>query len=185
MKTKRSIFLTLVLSSIVLLCTNCTNRKQTTEIKNNPDTTAMGDKPTTTIENPSTEQSTIVIDYRRTPCFGTCPIFQFTVYSNGQATYEGKNFVDLIGTYRAQASADQIASILAVANKIHFFDYNEVYDNPGVTDLPSVHVSLQGKHGLKSVKSRYQGPKELKQLTEQLDALIKTLHWQYEGEIKN
>ncbi|HEY8404054.1 MAG TPA: DUF6438 domain-containing protein [Flavobacteriales bacterium] len=118
-----------------------------------------------------------VIEYRRTPCFGTCPIFNFKVYENGRAVYEGKNFVDMIGTFYSTVTPEQVQKIIDVAEQIQFFKMKDVYDEHAVTDLPSVYVTLSKNGELKTVKNRYQGPKELKLLYDELDALIQVLTW--------
>lgn len=182
MKTKNILFSAIAICFMLVALSSCKNKKQATQ---SPDIVAVPPAPPappatpdySDIPPPPPQEVARVIEYRRTPCFGTCPIFNFKVYEGGLAMYEGKNFVDMIGNYEAQVSKEQIAEIVAVAKSIGFFEMKEVYDNDGVTDLPSVYVSVASDKGLKQVKSRYQGPKELKTLTEKMDVLIKELDW--------
>jgi (2Fe-2S) ferredoxin len=141
-----------------------------------PSPPAVADVPVPPVPPSAPQEESIVIEYRRTPCFGTCPIFNFKVYESGRALYEGKNFVDMIGVYYTNVTPDQVQKIMRVAEQIKFFQMQDAYDG-AVTDLPSVHVSLKKNGEIKTVKNRYQGPKELKVLYEELDGLIKSLNW--------
>ena len=108
-----------------------------------------------------------VIYYERTVCFGTCPSFIFTIDSDGSATYEGRNFVDLIGKYSGESSPADIASVMKVAKEVGYDTLQTSYDNPLVIDLPSTITII----GDKKVLNRYRGP-ALEGLYNHLDKLI-------------
>lgn len=113
-----------------------------------------------------------VIYYERTVCFGTCPSFVFTIDSHGSATYEGRNFVDLIGKYSGESSPVDIASVTKVAKEMGYDTLQTSYDNPLVMDLPSTITVINGK----KVLNRYQGP-ALEGLYNQLDQIISEINW--------
>lgn len=120
----------------------------------------------------------VVLFYERTPCFGMCPSFNLTVYSNGKATYEGKNLVEHIGFYQSQWDAAALQNIMAAAEKINYFSLADKYDQQGVTDLPTVRTRLLKDGNLKEVANRYKGPKELQSLYQAIDDQIKLSDWQ-------
>jgi (2Fe-2S) ferredoxin len=174
-----------ILASFSLVLTSCKKNKSVTATTVEqaeavppapPAPPAVADVPVPPVAPAAPQEESIVIEYRRTPCFGTCPIFNFKVYESGRALYDGKNFVDRIGTYYTNVTPEQVQKIMSVAEQIKFFQMQDVYDG-AVTDLPSVHVSLKKNAETKTVKNRYQGPKELKTLYEELDSLIKSLNW--------
>lgn len=113
-----------------------------------------------------------IIYYNRSACFGTCPSFTFEVFSDGQATYHGRNFVDMIGSYKGKVDLEKTGDIYVLAQDIGYFQLDSVYDNKMVTDLPGTTTIIFGK----SVMNRYQGP-DLDQLYKALDALIEDTDW--------
>lgn len=116
--------------------------------------------------------------YKRTPCFGMCAIFSMTVYANGDTEYSGKNFTNLIGDYRTKLDKTTLQNILKKAEDIDYFRMADVYDNQGVTDLPSIYTAIKKDNKLKWVKNRYNGPRELKALYEYLDKVIAEAKWE-------
>ena len=121
-----------------------------------------------------------IIYYERTACFGTCPTFTFTALNNGMCYYEGRNFVDLIGKYKAESNgesnAELFATVFAITKKLEYDTLQSTYDNPMVTDLPATITQIRDKR----VVNRYQGP-DLSELYVALDELIATIPWKKAG----
>ena len=115
--------------------------------------------------------------YNRGACFGMCPIFNLVIYTDGKAVYEGKNFVDRIGFYQATVDAAALQKITSTAESIGYFGLDAIYDDNGVTDLPSTLTGIRKDGKLKMVTNRYRGPKSLKTLYDELDALIAKQQW--------
>ena len=119
-----------------------------------------------------------VLYYQRGACFGMCPIFNLVVYSDGQAVYEGKNFVDMIGFYQTKWDATVLQKILNQANAIGYFGLADVYDSKYVTDLPTTVTGIVHQGKLKTVHNRYKGPANLKTLYNEIDIAIANQKWQ-------
>lgn len=172
----------------VLSLSSCKNQKDSTASAVAPQT-SQAESQSSSMENnleQKKDEQNIAIEYRRTACFGTCPIFDLTIYDNGRAIYNGKNFVDMIGIHYTTASQDEISRIVQIAEKIRFFEMDDEYDNKGITDLPSIYVSIAHDGKLKTVRNRVQGPKELVKLYEQLDEFITSRRWESDANmIKN
>ena len=113
-----------------------------------------------------------VIFYERTACFGTCPSFIFRAMDNGQVYYQGRNFVDMIGNYKAETNPANYAPVFMKAHAMGYDTLADRYDNQLVTDLPAVITDLNGKR----VYNRYQGP-DLRELYAEIDSLIATIEW--------
>ncbi len=111
--------------------------------------------------------------YERTHCFGTCPVFVFTMNYDGTCFYEGRNFVDRIGNYSAQASDALAGRIYETAQRLNYFELDSLYDEPMVMDLPSVITRIDGKE----VVMRINGP-DLRALYTLLDDAIEELEWE-------
>lgn len=123
------------------------------------------------------EEDTPVLDpfvyYERTHCFGTCPVFVFTMNHDGTCFYEGRNFVDLIGTYSAEAPDALAGRIRDTAQRLNYFELDSLYDEPMVMDLPSVITRIEGKE----VVLRINGP-DLSALHTLLDEAIEEMTWE-------
>lgn len=152
----------------VLLIWGCRNKREATqEVNAEPWVTAL-------------DSSAILISYKRTPCFGTCPHFDFVLYGSGRAIYTGKNFVERKGQFSGRL-ADVAKAYLPVyerATSIGYFSMENVYDEPMVTDLPSVTTLLRSPGGTHAVTNRYKGPESLDSLYIALDALMESISWQ-------
>lgn len=120
---------------------------------------------------------TIYAKYRRTACFGRCPILQLEMYKSGYTIYEGIKWVDKEGVFYAYIDQKDLAELMSTAKAIDFFNMQDEYDQKNVSDLPSRIIFLNDKGTKKEVKNRYQGPIELKQLQAKFDSLIARTDW--------
>jgi hypothetical protein len=165
----------LFLSGLMLLAVSCKKQKDTAATATDPvpvtETASVETKP---------EQTTpsVVATYEKTPCFGMCPIFKFTLFSDGNATYVGKNNVNLIGTYHTKLDATALQKLNNAAQKTGYFSMQENYDNPQVTDLPSVITEISNGTELKKVRSRRGAPSELKTVHGVFDEIIASAIWE-------
>ena len=87
------------------------------------------------------EEITVFATISKSPCYGTCPVYNMTIFSDGSITLEGIRFIDKIGTFYGKITEEQLAEFEKVANEINYFDLKDEYDSP-VTDLPSTTTSI-------------------------------------------
>lgn len=130
------------------------------------------------IEKSKASERDTFLFYQRGACFGMCPIFDLVIYTDGQAIYEGKNFVDMIGFYQTKLDPAVLQKILNRANSIGYFGLEEKYDNDYVTDLPTTVTGILYEGKLKLVHNRYKGPAVLKTLYDEIDKIITEQKWQ-------
>lgn len=126
-------------------------------------------------------KESVVLSFERTLCYGMCPAYKITVRNDGSALYEGYKFTEKIGNYQAVLSPEQFEAILNEAGQVGFFDMQNEYDNPAVTDLPSVMTMIEGPNGPKNVLDRMNAPAELKRLEKYLDGILLGLDWKPGG----
>lgn len=141
-------------------------------------------------ELPPAKKHTEIVDstlihIKRTPCFGKCPTYHFTVYESGYAIYEGKYFVEMEGTYQAWVTKKQLDTVYEVAEKIGYFELEHEYDNPGISDLPAVHTAVNKKNKSQHVINRYNGPEKLRELEKAIDRIIPQLTWEKVSDYNN
>jgi hypothetical protein len=117
-------------------------------------------------------QTDLYIRIERTPCYGRCPIDKVELFPNGQIRYEGQRFVPRLGVYNRTASAKELSEIEKALQEAKFEQYAELYDNPGISDLPSLVIEyrLQGK--TRKITCRTGCPPELPDKIERLRTLL-------------
>ncbi len=108
------------------------------------------------------EDSEDYLKIKRTGCFGTCPIYEMTLFSDGSAKYTGKRFVEVTGKQNHNFDANRVKELMRRADEIDFKKLQAVYDNPSISDMESVYIEHNGT----TIKVRYKMdvPKELLEL---------------------
>jgi hypothetical protein len=166
---------------------SCSSRNQQTKLASNNSETVTEESSERNMEENAAAESkdmnseefaeTIVISLSKTPCFGACPTFNFTVFANGMAYYEGLNNVEKKGKFKAELSKTAINQLLNEASSAGYFSLNDTYDNPAVTDLPSTitYLNMEGKE--KKVLCRYQCDNRINKVNKMIEAMIQKTTW--------
>jgi hypothetical protein len=117
------------------------------------------------------------ISLEMTECYGTCPAYTVTFYSDGRATFEGRSFIDPIGSYRAEIPTGYFRRLARAALDIGYFGLAETYVAP-VTDMATVYTSIVRGGARKTVRNYgNSGPSKLWLLEGQIDAARASLKW--------
>ena len=116
------------------------------------------------------------INMTKTACFGSCPVYTFSIKGNGQASYNGRQYVELEGQFDRVFPPDTTNFIFDTFIKANLEQYKDDYSEP-VTDLPTTFLLF--KHGGKSKQIRlyYGYPEELQALTDKLQELAFSKGW--------
>ncbi|RYU79170.1 DUF6438 domain-containing protein [Hymenobacter persicinus] len=116
-------------------------------------------------------QTAPVLVFKRTPCFGTCPDYDATIYADGRVQYEGRSNVSKVGTHELKLPAATVRKVLADAQRLGFAQLNDRYAPKTVTDLPSTFLSVRQPNGqLKTVQVEGPAPAGLQELFDYLSA---------------
>ena len=107
------------------------------------------------------------IKLERSACFGTCPVYSVTIFSDGRVQYEGKEFVKEKGPRTGAISAREFGELAAKVEQIGFFTLQAAYRAP-VTDLPTTIVTVTRGPESKRVEDYFGAPQGL----HDLEALI-------------
>lgn len=113
---------------------------------------------------------------RKSPCYGTCPVYEMKIYSDGKVEYEGKRNVERIGKYTATISKEQMQKFVTVANEINYFKLEDKYDSP-ITDVPSTTTSLTIDGKTKEVYRRADYPNKILRFEALFEDLFELLEW--------
>lgn len=121
-------------------------------------------------ENIAVKES-LLLSLERTPCFGMCPTYKYTIFNTGRVIYEGEENVDNVGKYSAQLSKKQIAEIKDQIISDNIFSLKDKYDAK-ITDIPStlLIINLEGKK--KKIFDRHGAPENLKKFEKFVDAIV-------------
>ena len=118
-----------------------------------------------------------IITIEKTACYGTCPAYLFKAYPDGSVTYFGKDYVKLVGDYKASITNEELANIKTLFDKADYFNFANVY-SANITDHPTTYLYYDNGQQNKKIMDYYGAPESLKKLEEDLEALINAINWQ-------
>lgn len=131
---------------------------------------------------PGAESDSLVAYIERTRCFGICPVYAIHVYRSGYVLYEGTDHTKPIGKYFTTVDRNMLKGIGERANQLGFFELNDTYKNPYLTDFPTVYIEVRYRGKTKRI-THYDAepPRNLLEMEDYLDGLFKdrsgwTLH---------
>ncbi len=106
----------------------------------------------------------------RSGCFGTCPVYNVTIYGNGIVKYEGIRHVEKIGMFIGRMDPAVFSKIVDEMNAVNFMKMKDVYDT-FFSDLPGSTIHLHMGTADKKVIENGEAPKELKAFQNYLDKI--------------
>jgi hypothetical protein len=100
-------------------------------------------------------------------------------------TYEGKEFVKVVGYQSHRISTDRFKQLAREIKRIGFFSFADEYSykkNPDgstsfITDMPTTITTVRAGKVRKSVKNYYGGPEALERLERLIDKLAESVVW--------
>lgn len=120
------------------------------------------------------------IEIVKTACFGSCPVYNFSIQGNGVAKFNGRRFVDLEGQYSRVFPPDTTNFIFSTFVEANLDQYQSEYTE-NVTDLPTTYLTFRNEGKSKKIKMYYGYPEELKMLAAKLEELAFSSGWTKEG----
>ncbi|MFN8397984.1 MAG: DUF6438 domain-containing protein [Bacteroidia bacterium] len=109
-------------------------------------------------------------------CRGNCPAYNLKTDAKGNATYNGRRAVEMMGNYTKTLDAKTVEAMAQAITDAHFWDFEAEYGGE-VADLPSVRtvVVMDGK--TKTVNDIRNAPQALKDLEAKLEGLFGKEGW--------
>ncbi len=138
-------------------------------------------KPPTAVSSNSADKMapvpTIAAIYRKTGCFGLCPIYEVQFFVDGRVRWDGKMNVGTLGVKEGTVDKQTLELIEKTADRIKFFNMDERYPDYQVWDAPSsvIYLNIRGKEH--QVRAILDAPAELKELERIFDDIIKKNGW--------
>lgn len=123
------------------------------------------------VQHPIPTKESLFLTLERTPCFGKCPTYKYTIYTTGRVLYNGVENVKNIGTYKAQLTKSQIEKIKNNIESAKIFSLKNKYDSQ-ITDIPSTLLVINIDGQKKKIYDRYGAPEELTKFEKLVDDIV-------------
>lgn len=123
------------------------------------------------------------VTLERHGCFGTCPVYDATIFYDGSIQFEGKYFVEQMGKHQGKIDAEAVERLERLIQKIELDDLQDDYPAP-MTDQENVMITIRWRGKTKSVHIEGSfGPKILRQLQDNVEKMLFQARWDENGEI--
>ncbi len=122
---------------------------------------------------PGESTDSLVAYIERTRCFGVCPNYSIKIYRSGYVLYEGYDHVTNIGRYYKWITTEQLLGIGLKAEELGYFNLNDEYRNPHLTDFPTIFTEVRFR-GKKKKITHYDAdpPSSLVEMEKYIDSLF-------------
>jgi hypothetical protein len=132
------------------------------------------------VDAPPAGGGPVTITMQRTVCFGFCPAYTVSITGDGQVTYNGERFVNVVGRQTATIPQEDVQRLLRRFDAIGFDNLRDEY-RANVSDLPSTTITLERNGRRKSVLD-YGGtgagmPESVRDLQAEIDRVANTGRW--------
>ena len=121
-------------------------------------------------------EKNILIEFEKTSCSGTCPVFSVKIASTGFVIYEGKENVDMIGVYKSNLSENQLNQLINQFDNTDFFNLKNSYKS-FMMDLPTKYITYYKNGQKKRIEAYDNIPDQISNLIGQIDELIEQMEW--------
>ena len=120
---------------------------------------------------PEHSEQDLLCSMEKTSCFGTCPVYELKIYSDGWAQLTGIAHTPYIGNYQLKLSPKEVLLVKKAFKDADFFDLDEKY-YANVSDLPTTYLYYHDGDRTKKVMDYHGAPPNLKQLEAYLSTFL-------------
>lgn len=125
----------------------------------------------------SKSEITEVLTLEKTECFGQCPIYKFSIYSDLTCKISPTRFAIVKSLSQSTVSQSEIDEILEFAKQIKFWSLEDEYDNKSVSDLPATILTINNNNQSKTIRSRANIPILLGKLNKKVSDIAENREW--------
>jgi hypothetical protein len=135
-------------------------------------------KPAKTIASVDVKDSLLTSISRR-PCLGKCPVFTFTVYKSGYATYLGEQNVTNKGLFETRLSFEMVKLINQEIRRAQIESLDTLYNNKYLADYPNWSIAVCDMKPKKMIRVNHENPPvELVNYATLLDKISEDAIWE-------
>lgn len=117
-----------------------------------------------------------MIGFEKTACFGKCPVYKLTVYSDGYVLYEGLRFSEKMGKWEKKLKRKEKNSLCKSFKEADLWQYEDMYESE-LVDLATTHMSFTYKDKTKTISGKIERPEALLALDAQMVTLAESEGW--------
>lgn len=122
----------------------------------------------------------VSITLTRTMCFGFCPDYSVTITGDGQVTYVGRGFVNVMGEQHATIPVSDVQALLSRFDAVNFEQLHDEY-RANITDIPTQTITLE-RNGRRKTLVDYGGtavgmPEAVNEIEAEIDRVAHTERW--------
>lgn len=88
------------------------------------------------------QEPQVAITLHRDACFGACPVYTVTIYTDGTVVYNGERFVDAEGEQTTTIDPQVVEQLVAGFEAAGYFGWEDEYTSMSVTDQSYVTTSV-------------------------------------------
>lgn len=116
-------------------------------------------------------EENLLIELKRTPCYGSCPVYTFKIDKNGKGLFDGVENVERIGSFSFSLSQDELTELENAFLQVDFYQLKNIYDGL-VSDLPTTYITYNKDGNRKKIMDYYGAPEELRTLENRIETLV-------------
>jgi len=113
----------------------------------------------------------LLIEMKRTPCYGSCPVYTIKIDKKGKGLFEGIENVEKTGRFSFSLSQDELIEFENAFQEIDFYLLRNIYDAQ-VSDLPTTYITYNKDGKRKKIMDYYGAPAELRALENSIEAIV-------------
>jgi hypothetical protein len=117
-----------------------------------------------------------VIEMSKTPCFGSCPVYDLVIYETGLATFRGIQNTDQIGLYSKKIGQEKVRQIINICTAANLWQFQDVYKS-NVSDLSTVSITYYEGKEKKTISGKRERPVQVLEIEQMLDEIAFSSGW--------
>lgn len=125
-----------------------------------------------TAQKKSASSDLSYVSMQRTACFGKCPVYKLEIYKDGLVRYTAIQFTPDSGVYEKNIGEEKAQKLLN-SFAAHRPDTLQKEYNMPIADLPGINIVFKKGNTVKEVRNAEFGPMFLKELSLEMDELVK------------
>lgn len=127
----------------------------------------------TPLEKINLREEKLLVSLSRGACFGRCPIYDFTVYESGIATFEGERFTPKLGTWIRELPDSDMRKLRDQLQETNLWQYAPSYPSR-LSDAPQITITQYEDGAQKTVTGKDGRPAPVLMLQDLLERLAQS-----------
>ncbi len=105
------------------------------------------------------------IELKKSPCFGSCPVFNLTLYDKGVLEYHGIQNVEKLGYYTRIIPVKAYNKLIETFEAADLDQFDDDYPNQ-IVDFPTFKITFHSEDGEKTISGNEMLPEAVRKLVD-------------------